>query len=230
MGSTYLATCVAWVVYASPKCIWIHYFQYKKPYYKNKRVSPCFCYQNYMFSWKCRFYDETALNMCQRQIRYRSSASTEPIHVIRIRSNGIFVTTSHATISSQATCDVIQWHRTASGFAQLMVCCLTAPSHCLTQSWRKVDSSFPVFCCIYLITSQYFIYMHKIVDFLWLLFRYCFFYFMLVKYTKIVIQQFSCLRKMGCSFCGVYNKADRCVCVCFIAWVRIRQYKYPVMV
>ena len=43
---------------------------------------------------------------------------------------------THAILfNSLWSCDVIWWHRSGSTLAQVMACCLMAPSHYLNQSW-----------------------------------------------------------------------------------------------
>ena len=57
-------------------------------------------------------------------------------------------------ISSLRPSDAIWWHRSGSTLAQVMACCLTAPSHYLNQCWLKSSVRS---CCIHLRAISYLI-------------------------------------------------------------------------
>ena len=44
------------------------------------------------------------------------------------------------TLNSLMPSDVIWWHRSGSTLAQVMACCLTAPSHYLNQRWLIISN------------------------------------------------------------------------------------------
>ena len=46
-----------------------------------------------------------------------------------------YLSTIRLTHSPRITSDAVWRHRTGSTLAQVMTCCLTAPSHCLNQCW-----------------------------------------------------------------------------------------------
>ena len=54
----------------------------------------------------------------------------------RYDSNG---TISFAIFNSLRPSDAIWWHRSGSTLAQVMACCLTAPSHYLNQCWLIIS-------------------------------------------------------------------------------------------
>ena len=44
------------------------------------------------------------------------------------------------TVNSLRPSDTIWWQRSGSSLAQVMACCLTAPSHCLNQCWLIINN------------------------------------------------------------------------------------------
>ena len=57
----------------------------------------------------------------------------------------VTILTCHHPCQVTAThCDAICWHKTLSTLAQVMACCLTAPSHCLNQCWLVIDVIGPL--------------------------------------------------------------------------------------
>ena len=55
-------------------------------------------------------------------------------------SNHCYSFEDRALVNSLRPSDAIWWHRSGSTLAQVMACCLTAPSHYLNQCWLIISS------------------------------------------------------------------------------------------
>ena len=57
-----------------------------------------------------------------------------------LQNTGTWWTVDSQNVNSLWPNDIIWWHRFVSTLAQVMACCLMAPSHCLNQYWFIIIS------------------------------------------------------------------------------------------
>ena len=84
----------------------------------------------------------TFRNWCYQKISILSLWFTKVSCIDTCNSDKIGMLLLHFMLymfNSLGPSEAIWWHRSGSTLAQVMACCLTAPSHCLNQRWLMIS-------------------------------------------------------------------------------------------